>query len=153
MRAGVSGEDDRRPAVLPSGGAWLRLLLALSCAAAFTVSWIPPTNAALGWLELLGAVVLTVWPVIRPGSAAVMVVIAAVFAVRIFHGQPVLDRQLVMLVVLVPLIHYLAALAAVIPLRSGVQWVVFLPTGLRYTGSVLLTPAVLLAARITGSVG
>ena len=88
--------------------------------------------------------------VARPGGHAPLVMMFLVLAVRVATGGEVLDAQLVELVVLLPLVNNLAALAAVVPVRSAVQCVSLLPTGMRWAGTTCATVFGLLIAHLLG---
>ncbi len=132
------------PAVLPSGGAWLRVFLALAWTALCLVAWVPTDLSPAVWAQVGAMVILGLWLVSQPGSPVVLFALAAVFADRIFSGQPGVDAQLIGLAICLPLVHQIAALAAMVPPRSSLQWSALLPTTIRYVGSVLITVVVLL---------
>jgi hypothetical protein len=139
-----------RAAVLPSGGAWLRILLTL--ASAFTTAdlFVHGQEGGQIFLQWLIAVSLTLWVVMRPGSSGPVVLILLALVMQIFYGSAQLDGRLVSLVVLLPLVHQLSALAAVIPLRSAVQWPALAPTAIRYIGVVFVTVLGLLVSHWLG---
>ena len=137
------------PAVLPSGGAWLRVFLTLAWVGLCVIAWVPTVLTPIVWAQVGAMVLLGLWLVSQPGSAVVLFALAAVFADRIFAGSARLDGQLIALAVFVPLVHQLAAMAAMVPPRSSLRWSALLPTTIRYVGSVLITVLVLMLAGLT----
>ena len=138
------------PAVLPSGGGWLRIALAIACTLTMTVLFVHGQQGGQIFLQWLLAVALTLWVVVRPGSSAPVVLILLAVVMRIFFGNAVLDGRLIALVVLLPFLHQLSALATVVPVRSAVQWPALFPTIVRYLGAVLVTVFGLLVSRWLG---
>ncbi len=148
-------QPDRRrarsaPATLPGGGGWLRIALAVGCMLTTLSVWPDDVREPAGLFRAVALVALTVAVVARPGGHAPLVMMFLVLAVRVATGGEVLDAQLVELVVLLPLVNNLAALAAVVPVRSSVQWVSLLPTGMRWAGTTCATVFGLLIAHLLG---
>ncbi len=139
----------RPAALLPSGGAWLRVLLVTATIGMCFAAWIPTDMVAQRVLQIGLMTLATLLVMAQPGSALVLFVLAAVLADRIFFGSAVLDGQLVALAVLVPLVHQLAALAAAVPLRSTLRISALLPTAMRYVGATLITLIVLIVAGLS----
>lgn len=137
-------------AVLPGGGGWLRIVLAVACALTMLELWIPGQAGGQVFLQLLLMIGLCLWVVVRPGSAAPAVLLISALCVRIFAGAAVLDGSLIALVVLLPLVHQVAAISAVVPLRSNVYWAAVLPTAVRYLGAVLTTVLGLIGSHLLG---
>jgi hypothetical protein len=137
-------------AVLPSGGAWLRLLLFAATLGLGALAWRPTPVGALGWLEAGVVVALALACALRPDSAVPLVVLGAAITVRIFGGAAVLDGNLLGLVVCVPLVHQVAALAAVVPPTADLRLRAVLPSAIRWTVSVLASLAVLGLGVATG---
>ncbi len=129
---------------IPSGGAWLRLLLGLSVAGLAVTVWAPTPQTVEFWLQLLLDVVLGCWAVARPGGSSALVVLIAAIGARAWGGTAVLDARLIALLLLVPLVHQLAALAAVIPPRAVLRPAALLPTAMRLIGALLVTVLILL---------
>ncbi|MET3804973.1 hypothetical protein ABIB25_001969 [Nakamurella sp. UYEF19] len=137
-------------AVLPGGGSWLRIMLALTTALTMVVLWKEPEIETQVWMQLFLMVGVGLWVLMRPGSAASAVLLVGALTARVFLGHPQLDGSLIALVVLLPLVHQLAALSAVVPLRSNVQWAALMPTGLRYFGAVSATVLGLILSQLFG---
>ena len=129
-----------RPArLLPGGGGWLRILLLLAGAAVLFSLWPAGRSGGQLFMEWAGAILLTGWLVFRPASAAPAVFIFGALCVRVFVEKAQLDGNLIALVLLLPLVHQLSALAAVVPLRANVELSALWPTFLRYLGASLAT--------------
>ena len=141
---GAGGSPSARILGIPSGGVWLRLLLGVALIGLFRSTWLPPSSAQLRVAEIALDVVLGLWVVLRPGSAGVLIVLVAAMSVRAYVGQPTLDAQLVDLLLLIPVVHQLAALAAVIPPRAVLRPAVLLPTALRLGIALLVTVVIVL---------
>jgi hypothetical protein len=137
-------------AVLPGGGSWLRIGLFGSALLTMIVLWVP--GQAGGQVTLQVAVMATVgtWLVCRPASAAAAVLLVGALCLRLTVGHPELDASLVALVVTLPLVHQLAALCAVVPLRSDVYLSALRPTLARYLGAVLATVTGLVISHLLG---
>lgn len=130
-----------RAAVLPSGGAWLRILLVIVCALIMANLFVHGQQDGQILLQWSVAVGLTLWVVIKPGASAPVALILLAVLMRIFFASPVLDGRLIALVLVLPLAHQLSALAVVIPICSAVQWPALIPTLARYLGAVSATMA------------
>ena len=141
---------DVRSLLLPGGGGWLRIALALACMLAMVTLFVPDRPGGTNFLQGVLMVGVTLWVVARPGSGGPVVLLIGALVLRIVLQKPELDLRLIALVVLLPLVHQLSALAAVIPLRSNVQPAAVIPTLLRYLGAVLMTVLGLLISRWLG---
>ncbi len=157
MTAPPAGErapgDDRPPesgSLLPGGGGWLRIALAIACALTMTTLFVPDRVGGTNVLQWALMVGLTFWVVMRPGSGGPAVLLFGALVLRIVVGKPELDGRLISLVMLLPLVHQLSALAAVVPLDSAVRWRALTPTLLRYLGAVLVTVIGLLISHWLG---
>lgn len=139
-----------RPAVLPGGGGWLRIMLATAYLLVVVTLWVPDSEGVSRVVKLGVVAVLGFALVVRPGSAAAAMVIFGALAIRVLTGDPVLDGSLIGLIVLLPLVHQLAALGAAVPVPSNVYLTALRPTALRYVGSVLATVLGLVASRALG---
>jgi hypothetical protein len=137
-------------AELPGGGGWVRILLGVACALTMVALYVPKQAGGQVFLQWLLMVGIGLWVVMRPGSGGPVLLLIGALCVRIFLGKAQLDGQLIGLVLLLPLVHQLSALAAVIPLRGPVQWAALLPSMLRYLGAVLATVGGLLASHWLG---
>lgn len=146
----MPGPGVRPPGSVPSGGAWLRIALGIVVLTLAVIVWIPPSTPALGWLQVLIMVALGLVTVCAPGAIGVMLLIAAVAAARFVTGENRIDAELFGLAVLVPLVHQLAALAAVVPGRSRLQLRALLPSAVRFLIAAVLTLAALLIAQAVG---
>lgn len=135
---------------IPGGGSWLRIALAVATLATLLVVWVPGQGGGQEGLELAVMAVVFLWLVIRPGSAAAVVLLIGALCLRVSPGVPELDGSLVALTVLLPLVHQLAALSVAVPLRADVQWPALLPTALRYVGVVTVTVLGLLVSSLLG---
>ena len=135
---------------LPSGGAWLRIVLLLACVLVMMNLFVHGQQGGQIVLQWIVAVFMTLWVVRRPGSSAPVVLLLLALVVRIFLATPVLDGRLIALVLLLPLVHQLSALAAVVPLRSAVQWPALMPSIVRYLGAGLVTVVGLLISHALG---
>ena len=136
--------------LIPGGGSWLRIGLGLAGALVLFTLWPEAGSDGQRFMEWVAAVLLLLWLVLRPASAAPAVFVFGALALRLFVGKAQLDFELVALVLLLPLVHQLAALAAVVPPRADVQLTAVLPTFLRYTGAALATVAGLLLSHWWG---
>lgn len=135
---------------IPGGGSWLRIALAMATVATLVVVWVPSQDSGQRVLELAVMAAVFLWLVYRPGSAAAVVLLIGALCLRISPGLPELDRSLIALTVLLPLVHQLAALCVVVPLRADVQWPALLPTAVRYVGVVTATVLGLLISSLLG---
>ncbi|MTD14173.1 hypothetical protein GIS00_09470 [Nakamurella sp. YIM 132087] len=144
--------DTPRAVVLPQGGAWLRGFVLLAAAGLMAVSWVDTPVTGIAWLQGLAMAGLVIAAAAAPDSIAPLLVLLAAGGLRLFFGSAVLDGQLIWLVVLVPLVHVLAALAAVVPVRAELRAVALLPSAVRYAAAVLLTVVIMLLAIATGIV-
>ena len=124
-------------AVLPGGGSWLRIGLAASALLTMILLWIPGQAGGQVTLQFAVMAIVWTWLVFRPGSSAAAVLLVGALFLRAAVGHPELDGSLVALVVMLPLVHQLAALCAVVPLRSDVYVSALTPTAARYLGAVL----------------
>lgn len=147
---GDASTPDAASATLPGGGGWLRIALALACTLSMITVFVPGGSGGTNFLQWALMVGITSWVVARPGSGGPAVLLIGALVVRIFVGKAELDGRLIALVVLLPMVHQLAALAAVIPPRSTVRWDALTPTVLRYLGAVLATVVGLLISRWLG---
>jgi hypothetical protein len=136
--------------VVPGGGGWLRIVLAVACVLTMVVLWVPNLDGTQRFFQLLFMAAVGMWVVTRPGSAAPAVLMFGALCLRIFVADPVLDGSLVGLVFLLPLVHQMAALSAVIPLRANLYWSALLPTVMRYFAAVLLTVVGLTGSHLVG---
>lgn len=134
---------------VPGGGSWLRIALAVATAATMAVLWVP-AEGGQQQLELTVMAGISLWLVARPGSAAAVVLLIGALCLRISPGRPELDGSLVALTALLPLVHQLAALCVVVPLRANVQWAALRPTAARYLG---VATATVLGLLISSSLG
>ncbi|SDP03430.1 hypothetical protein SAMN04515671_2742 [Nakamurella panacisegetis] len=125
--------------VLPSGGAWLRILLILACVLIMVNLFVHGQGGGQNFLQWTIAVSLTLWVAIRPASSAPVVLLLLTLVMQVFFGKAQLDGRLITLVLLLPLVHQLSALAAVVPLRSAVRWPALIPSVVRCLGAVLVT--------------
>lgn len=148
--AAVEAPQAGRVTTIPGGGSWLRIALGLATVATMVVVWVPGQADGQAVLELVVMAVLFSWLVARPGSAAAMVLMFGALCLRVSPGRPELDGSLVALTVLLPLVHQLAALCVVVPLRANVQWPALLPTAVRYVGVVTVTVLGLLLSSVLG---
>ncbi len=145
----TSGEEVGA-AVLPGGGSWLRIALAGSALLTMIVLWVPGQAGGQVTLQVVVMAAVGTWLVCLPGSAAATVLLVGALCLRLAVGHPELDGSLVALVVMLPLVHQLAALCAVVPLRSDVYVSALTPTLARYLGAVLATVAGLVVSRSLG---
>ncbi len=136
--------------VLPGGGGWLRIALAAACIATMVALWTPDLSGSQLFFQLLLMVGVGAWVVLRPGSAAPVLLLIGALSLRVFLGEPVLNGSLITLALLLPLVHQLSALSAVVPLRSNVYLSALLPTILRYLGAVLATLLGLIGSHLLG---
>lgn len=139
-----------RVTTIPGGGSWLRIALALATLATLAVIWVPGQAEGQAVLELAVMAAVFLWLVARPGSAAAVVLMFGALCLRVSLGKPELDGSLVALTVLLPLVHQLAAVCVVVPLRANVQWPALLPTAVRYIGVVTATVLGLLLSSLLG---
>lgn len=139
-----------RAVVLAGGGSWLRIAVALAGLMTMGVLWVPGQAGGQVLLQVVVMSFVECWLVVRPGSAAPTVLLIGALCLRIFVGHPELDPSLIALVLLLPLVHQLAALSAVVPVRSNVQVAALLPTVVRYFGAVLTTVAGLAVSHLLG---
>lgn len=136
--------------LVPGGGSWLRIGLAFAGLLTMVALWIPGQAGGQVALQIVVMAGIEGWLVARPGSAASTVLLIGALCLRTFLGRPELDGSLITLVMLLPLVHQLAALSTVVPLRSNVYLPALLPTLLRYLGAVLTTIAGLIISRLLG---
>jgi hypothetical protein len=137
-------------AVLPGGGSWLRIGLAVAALLTMFASWVPGQAGGQVTLQLLLMVTVWTWLVARPGGSAAAVLLVGALLLRAAVGHPELDGSLVTLVIALPLVHQLAALCAVVPLRSDVYVSALTPTLVRYLGAVLATVTGLVISHLLG---
>ncbi len=157
MKGGVPGRGTTVPGgpadpvpVVPGGGSWLRIALALAGLSTMSALWVPGQAGGQVVLQVVLMAGVQWWLVARPGSSAPTVLLIGALCLRAFVGHPELDGSLIALVVLLPLVHQLAALSAVIPLRSNVHLEALLPTLVRYLGAVLTTVSGLAVSHLLG---
>ena len=150
MTRPVGRPEPVEAALLPGGGSWLRIVLALVALLTMFELWVPGQAGGQIFLQAVLMASIGVGLVLRPGSAAPAILLIGALCLRIFLGRPELDGSLVALVVLLPAVHQLAALAAVVPVRSDVYWSALLPTALRYLGAVSATLAGLVVSHVLG---
>ena len=139
-----------RAPVLPSGGAWVRIALTAACALVMVNLFVHGQQGGQIFLQWAIAVFMTLWVVLRPASPAPAVLLLLTLVVRIFLAEPVLDGRLIALVLLLPLVHQLCALATVVPMRSAAAWPALIPSVARYLGAVLVTVLGLLISHWLG---
>ncbi len=139
-----------RTGVLPGGGSWLRIALALAGLTTMFALWVPGQAGGQVLLQVVVMASIELWLVARPGSAAPTVLLIGALCLRTFLGHPQLDASLIELVLLLPLVHQLASLSAVVPVRANVQLAALLPTVVRYFGAVLTTVAGLAVSHLLG---
>ncbi len=136
--------------VLPGGGGWLRIMLGVTGLLTMLELWVPDQRGAPVVLQLVLMGGVWLWLVMRPGSAAAAVLLFGALCLRVGLGHPQLDGSLIALVLLLPLVHQLSALSAVVPLRANVHLRALLATIARYLGAVLATVAGLITSRLLG---
>ena len=142
--------EGTRTAVLPSGGAWLRIVLTAACVLVMVNLFVHGQQGGQIFLQWAIAVFMTIWVVLRPASTAPAVLLLLTLVVRVFLAQPVLDGRLIALVLLLPLVHQLCARATVVPMRSAAAWPALIPSAARYLGAVLVTVLGLLVSHWLG---
>ncbi len=136
--------------LVPGGGGWLRIALAVATAATLAVLWVPGLHGEELFIQIAAGATVLLWVVLRPGSAAPTLLLVGALCLRIFSGHPTLDGSLIGMTVLLPLVHQLAALAVVVPVGANVEWAALLPTAVRYLGAVTATVAGLLISSVLG---
>ncbi len=138
--------------LVPGGGSWLRIGLAFAGLLTMVVLWIPGQAGGQVALQIVVMAGVEGWLVARPGSAASTVLLIGALCLRTFLGRPELDGSLIALVMLLPLVHQLAALSTVVPgafqRAPGRR---LLPTArFAISGAVLTTIAGLIISRLLG---
>ena len=83
-----------------------------------------------------------------PGTVLPLLLLIGLVVYRLLAPGPVLDPGLALLVLLVPLIHQLAGLAAAIPARSRCAWAVLRPPALRFAIAVVPVQLALLVVAV-----
>lgn len=129
-------------------GIWLRLLLAVT-GTAVTVTTLDQASGDLATPVTFLAVVLVTWVVARPGSASAAVLICGALLLQLVNHGTEVDAAVFALIVLLPLLHVGAALAAVLPATGSVEWAALRPSVMRYAAAVGVTCAVAVLVRLT----
>lgn len=117
-------------------GRTLRGVLALAVAGLVAVTL--SGGAGAGVLTGLGVVMigLAVLTVGAPGSPAATFLVIASIGVHLMLDSATIDVGVVLLTILIPLVHQLSGICAVIPAVSKVSPAALRPAVLRFTGAV-----------------
>ncbi len=139
-----------RGLALPQGGAWLRFLLALAAVGVLMICWRDTSVSALVFVQIAMASAMVVGVVWNPDSLWPAGLISLAIGIRLFDGAAVVDSDLLWLIVLIPLVHQLAAVAGAIPARAELSLAALLPSAMRYVTAVLVTVLLVLFVVVTG---
>lgn len=141
-----AGIEAAAPATFPGWG--LRVALLLAASAAATVAMLGAPQAGVTTVVGVVMLLLVVAVTFAPGGATTVVFLLGLVGYRVAADGPTIDGGLVALVLLLPLIHQLAAFGAAIPGRSRVRWGVLRPAAGRLILAVLPVEIALLVAAL-----
>lgn len=127
----------------------LRVALAVTAGAATAVAMAGRPDIGVASVAGIVMVLLVLGTAAAPGSVVPLLLLIGLVIYRVLTPGPVVDATLAALVLLMPLIHQLAGVAAAVPARSLCHWRALRPAALRYLIAVLPVEAALLAAAIT----
>lgn len=147
--ADAAGEFSRPAAAWrpPIVAGWaLRLVLGAAAAGAIAVAMADVPD--IGIISVAGVVMmlLVLGTALAPGTVVPLLLLIGLVIYRLLAEGPALDVALAVLVLLMPLIHQLAGIAAAIPPRSRCDWHALRPAAVRYLLAVVPVEIALLVA-------
>lgn len=138
---------------LVGGGAgvpgWvLRLALGAAAAGATGVAMAGAPGVGVTSVAGILMMLLVLGTALAPGSVFPLLLLVGLVIYRVVADGPVLDVSLAVLVLLMPLIHQLAGIAAAIPGRSWCHWPALRPAAIRFVVAVLPVEIALLVGSL-----
>lgn len=127
--------------------AWLlRAGLAAATASALAIVLIGASGVGVASPAGFAVIAAAVGTVAAPGTVLPLMFLIGVVLYRLATPGAAPDMSLAALIALVPLVHQLAAVCAVVPRRSRCEWMALRPATTRYLVSVVVAELILVVA-------
>ena len=136
------------PAAVGVPGWALRLALGLAAAAATAVAMAGLPEVGVTSVAGIVMVLLVLGTAAAPGSVVPLLMLIGLVIYRVLRHGPMLDGGLAALVLLMPLVHQLAGIAAAVPARSVCRWAALRPAAIRLSIAVVPVEIALLVVAL-----